>query len=148
MFRIVFWDVLPCKIIVGRRFRGAYCLHHRSVDNFYTAVHPRRQFWTSYSPPWELEIAHVLLLFASLWTFLNKHVEDYSHSRVVDGTWGEWLAFLFHIWEVLASNFVPDTNNIDWNLLRFSFVPPRKLRDDTLNHQFRNFFCRHYWNSK
>jgi hypothetical protein len=25
MFRIVFWDVLPCKIIVDRRFRGAYC---------------------------------------------------------------------------------------------------------------------------
>jgi hypothetical protein len=29
MFRIVFWDVLPCKIIVYRRFRGAYCLHHQ-----------------------------------------------------------------------------------------------------------------------
>jgi hypothetical protein len=28
MFRIVFWDVLPCKMIVDRRFRGAYCLHH------------------------------------------------------------------------------------------------------------------------
>jgi hypothetical protein len=28
MFRIVFWDVLPCKIIVDRRFRGAYCLHY------------------------------------------------------------------------------------------------------------------------
>jgi hypothetical protein len=31
MFRIVFWDVLPSTI-------------------FYTAVHPRRQFWTSYLP--------------------------------------------------------------------------------------------------
>jgi hypothetical protein len=29
MFRIVFWDVLPCKMIVDRRFRGAYCLHHQ-----------------------------------------------------------------------------------------------------------------------
>jgi ABC-type multidrug transport system fused ATPase/permease subunit len=28
MFRIVFWDVLSCKMIVDRRFRGAYCLHH------------------------------------------------------------------------------------------------------------------------
>jgi hypothetical protein len=36
-FRTVFWDVLPCKMIVDRRFRGASCLH-------YTAVHPRRQF--------------------------------------------------------------------------------------------------------
>jgi hypothetical protein len=26
-FRIVFWDVLPCKIIVDRRFRGTCCLH-------------------------------------------------------------------------------------------------------------------------
>jgi hypothetical protein len=28
MFRIVFWDVLLCKMIVDRRFTGAYCLHH------------------------------------------------------------------------------------------------------------------------
>jgi hypothetical protein len=27
---------------------------------FYTAVRPRRQFWTSYSPPWELEISHFI----------------------------------------------------------------------------------------
>jgi hypothetical protein len=26
-FRFVFWDILPCKIIVDRRFRGAYCLY-------------------------------------------------------------------------------------------------------------------------
>jgi hypothetical protein len=29
MFRAVFWVVLPCKVIVDRRFRGAYCLHHQ-----------------------------------------------------------------------------------------------------------------------
>jgi hypothetical protein len=28
-FRVVFWDVLPCKIIVDRRFRGTCCLYHR-----------------------------------------------------------------------------------------------------------------------
>jgi hypothetical protein len=28
-FRFVFWDVLPCKIIAGRRFRGMCCLHHQ-----------------------------------------------------------------------------------------------------------------------
>jgi hypothetical protein len=27
-FIFVFWDVLPCKIIVDRRFRGTCCLHH------------------------------------------------------------------------------------------------------------------------
>jgi hypothetical protein len=43
-FRIVFWDVLPCKITVDRRFRGACCLHHQeaartsetSADNYFT----------------------------------------------------------------------------------------------------------------
>jgi hypothetical protein len=29
---------------------------------FYTVVHPRRQFWTSYSPPWGLEILLVYML--------------------------------------------------------------------------------------
>jgi hypothetical protein len=28
-FRSVFWDVLSCKIIVDRRFRGTCCLHHQ-----------------------------------------------------------------------------------------------------------------------
>jgi hypothetical protein len=31
-FRLVFWDVLPCKIIVDRRFRGMYCLHHQGDE--------------------------------------------------------------------------------------------------------------------
>jgi hypothetical protein len=57
-FRFVFWDVLPCNIIVVTRFRGTCCLHHRPDDEgstylsnvgrqlrvFYTAVHPRRLF--------------------------------------------------------------------------------------------------------
>jgi hypothetical protein len=29
MFRVVFWAILPCKMIADRRFRGAYCLHHQ-----------------------------------------------------------------------------------------------------------------------
>jgi hypothetical protein len=33
MFRIVFWDVLPCKMIVDQRFRGAYCLHHQGSSS-------------------------------------------------------------------------------------------------------------------
>jgi hypothetical protein len=76
-FRIGFWDVLPCKIIVDRCYRGTCCLHQQGwwsliPDDggstylwnvgrqlFYTAVHPRNQFWTSYSQPWELEISHL-----------------------------------------------------------------------------------------
>jgi hypothetical protein len=29
LFRVVFWVILPCKMIVDRRFRGVYCLHHQ-----------------------------------------------------------------------------------------------------------------------
>jgi hypothetical protein len=79
-FKFVFRDVLPCKIIVDRRFRGTCCLHHQGDDGgstylwnvrrrlFYTAVHPRRQIWTSYSPPWELETSHV-------WTWQRPRVD-------------------------------------------------------------------------
>jgi hypothetical protein len=35
MFRIVFWDVLPCKIIADRRFRGAYSLLNGTYKMFY-----------------------------------------------------------------------------------------------------------------
>jgi hypothetical protein len=48
-FRFIFWDVLPCKIIVNRIFRGTYFLHHQgdlmmeaartsetSADNYFT----------------------------------------------------------------------------------------------------------------
>jgi hypothetical protein len=38
VFRAVFWVILPCKMIVDRRFRGTYCLHRPC---------PRRQLWTS-----------------------------------------------------------------------------------------------------
>jgi hypothetical protein len=36
-FRFVFWDVLPCKIIVDRRFRGTCCLHHQGDSPFTVA---------------------------------------------------------------------------------------------------------------
>jgi hypothetical protein len=44
MFRVVFWDILPCKMIVDRRFRGAYSslmmeavrTSETSVDNHFT----------------------------------------------------------------------------------------------------------------
>jgi hypothetical protein len=43
MFRVVFWDILPCKIIVNRRFRGDESLmleavraSEMSVDNNFT----------------------------------------------------------------------------------------------------------------
>jgi hypothetical protein len=36
---------------------GSTHLWNVGRQSFYTAVHPRRQIWTSYLPPWELEIS-------------------------------------------------------------------------------------------
>jgi hypothetical protein len=85
-FRIVFLDVLPCRIIVDRRLRGTCCLHHQGwvPDDggstylwnigrklFYTAVHPRRQFWTvelsSIRPIW-IPVSEEILICLTLWT--------------------------------------------------------------------------------
>jgi hypothetical protein len=44
-FRIVFWDVLPCKSIPDDA--GSTYLWNVGRQLFYMAVHPRRQFWTS-----------------------------------------------------------------------------------------------------
>jgi hypothetical protein len=43
MFRAVFWVILPCKMIVDRRFRGAYCLHHQYNREDSSEHHTRRR---------------------------------------------------------------------------------------------------------
>jgi hypothetical protein len=69
-FIIVFWDVLPCKIIVDRRFRGTCCPHH--------------QGW------WELEISNRLVSFkCSLCYDVNYHcVHMFNESS--------WLLMIIH----------------------------------------------------
>jgi hypothetical protein len=35
----VFWDIAQCSlVVVDRRFRGAYCLHHRPYDGGHTQL--------------------------------------------------------------------------------------------------------------
>jgi hypothetical protein len=66
MFSAVFWVVLPCKMI-----------------SFYTAVQPRRQLWTSYSPPWELEISQMnkAVIMLPNWSILQISCEPTSSYR-------------------------------------------------------------------
>jgi len=45
---------------------GSMYLWNVGRQLFCTAEHPRRQIWTSYSPPWKLEISHVLLDFVHI----------------------------------------------------------------------------------
>jgi hypothetical protein len=80
MFRVVFLDIIPDD-------GGSTHLLNVGRQSFYTAVYPRRQLWTSYSPPWDLEISHFgqifdrkitqistssisLIICSYLWTYL------------------------------------------------------------------------------
>jgi hypothetical protein len=56
LFRAVFWVVLPCKMIVDRRFRGAYCLHHQG----------------------ELEISHIVFSLPPECMEKNGYVEGFE----------------------------------------------------------------------
>jgi hypothetical protein len=49
-------NVLVCSELSS----GMYCRVKWGRQSSYTAVHPRRQFWTSYSPPCELEISQTV----------------------------------------------------------------------------------------
>jgi hypothetical protein len=46
MFRVVFWDILPCIMIIPDD-GGSTHLWNVGQQSFYTAVYPRRQLWTS-----------------------------------------------------------------------------------------------------
>jgi hypothetical protein len=85
-FRIDFWDVLLCKIIVDRCFRDDGCstyLWNVGRQLFYTAVHPRRQFWKIYfvksnkKVPWLMYI--VIKDYDSIFTsLLLEHFQFFS----------------------------------------------------------------------
>jgi hypothetical protein len=62
-----FWNTAPCSLVqVDRRFRGAYCLHHRSVSTWnlsacrrllHGASSQKAAMSPSYSPPSGLQIS-------------------------------------------------------------------------------------------
>jgi hypothetical protein len=95
------------KIFVNRRFRGTCCLvipddggstylWNVGRQLFYTAVHPRRQFWTSYSQPWELEISHNIEWFICVRftiCFLVSYLLDFTvyHSESYVRMYGRYI---------------------------------------------------------
>jgi hypothetical protein len=62
-FRFVFWDVLPCKIIVDRRFRGTCCLHHRPHQGIY-----EESAWIA-----SLDISSIVYSNKSLHSVMNQY---------------------------------------------------------------------------
>jgi len=101
--RFVFWDVLPCKIIVDRRLRGTCCLHHHHPDDegsmylwnvgrqlFYMAVHPRGQIWRS-----------------SLLTHTKLHLIQ-EHRRTPNSIERVWKTCPLHTVTSLATHALPN----------------------------------------
>jgi hypothetical protein len=104
MFRVVFWDILPCKMIFDRRFRGAYCLHHQG-------------WWTSLniSQSWQYENVNVplflerftlqqdlclsALIFESLWLKVFRlriweaqvQISDWRSAILIEFSWFYWV---------------------------------------------------------
>jgi hypothetical protein len=78
---------------------------------FYTAVHHRRQFWTSYSPPWELEISY--RYFINSW-FLNPDWKRLIHT----GIHRDFTCILSKFWIMNAQS---------WNK-KYRMIPRPALR--------------------
>jgi hypothetical protein len=84
-------------------------------QSFYTAVQPRRQLWTSYSPPWELEISYrpyvssynvlgASALHTVVYRNYNCNTPHDPHRTQTEGTGGRaqlhnkyFVTFFFHI---------------------------------------------------
>jgi hypothetical protein len=121
-FTIVFWDVLPSKIIVDRRFRGTCCLH----PWWWMPVHPRRQFWTSisnliYNIFWECHEPSIYLILqamCSLWRMTqNKQV-------TVIELWKE-QSTKFCLWACINIGKLPQY----WQITRITFITACIVRE-------------------
>jgi hypothetical protein len=77
---------------------GSTHLWNVGRQSFYMAVYPRRQLWTSYSLPWELEISQVSIL----------NYKDYGGHKILSGDQSqceEWPNFI-NTWSLLSETLV------------------------------------------
>jgi hypothetical protein len=71
-----------------------------SVDNYFTRQYIPEDIWTSYSPPWELEISHFKRVRSPTDSLLNRFVRPslvlyiYNNSRIADWTVVKFDEFL------------------------------------------------------
>jgi hypothetical protein len=88
---------------------------------FYTTIHPRRQFWTSYSPPWDVEISQSQELSPAGIITMALHV------HISPGGWtiGQWR---LQFWDV---SLTPHNQSIP-HLSRF-MIPMHTISHLMLN---------------
>jgi hypothetical protein len=90
------------------------------------AVHPRRQFWTSYSPPWELEISQCLI------QFLTSHLIHLRRVYLVRKYFYVLLWFMIDSFILpsvhTTTNWVIDYLLLIYNRLVSDFIDPSSGR--------------------
>jgi hypothetical protein len=110
---------------------GSTHLWNVGRQSFYTAVQLRRQLWTSYSPPWELEISQMDTFNTSVWWhhfvwMLAGQEIAMSHRHFVLRAWhfthaSEWPLTCVQAGYLgsclLVSN--PDCSSLVWQLTSF-----------------------------
>jgi hypothetical protein len=143
-FRIVFWDVLPCKMIVDWRFRGAYCLHHHLTRQYIpednSEHHTRRRenlksrIFFSFILPWNLVTSPRKFTFSFK---LGRHIGVFAqhtfrinnckNGRQRKATYGQ-IEDITKDWNydascMLTSLPVLDLENLStWSLLRRLYI--------------------------
>jgi hypothetical protein len=79
-FRFVFWDILPCKITVDRRFRSTCCLHHQGDEACSTSQKTNLNRYTvlteNISVYFVLQQVFVLYLFIYLFSMFHALISE------------------------------------------------------------------------
>jgi hypothetical protein len=81
-FRLVFWDVLPCKLIVDRRFRGTCCLHHHDGGGTYSETSVDNYFTRQYIPEDNSELqTHILFHKTRAISYIKRSTAKYCYGN-------------------------------------------------------------------
>jgi len=134
MFRADFWVILPCKMIVDRRFRGddgrSTHLWNVGRQSFYTAV--RRQLWTTFKQ----------LSSGVHSSNYNSNVQHLVYTKHV-----EWVVNIFLLYLVTPNNYsthhcrvkaLQQYNHLRW---AFPFYPVQPVRPLAMRFQGHSHCC-------
>jgi hypothetical protein len=110
-----------CRILIPDDGGSTY-LWNVGRQLFCTAVHPRRQFWTSHSPPWELEISQVKL--STLFKCKVKNTQSFTrfwvYKRILNWIFlCVWvlIAVTGYCYEVVSYKASHATATICWSIV-------------------------------
>jgi hypothetical protein len=136
---------------------GSTHLWNIGRQSFYAAIYPRRQLWTSYLPPWELEISHNVPVLKSCcsqkycckveaigkFLCLGKTLFNLlKHGYCAATSWFKKHGFLHTPVNIQQSNIVWNTTNRLLYIIVCTFW--RFSADNGSDHQMSSNHCSRY----